>query len=104
LANKRYTARNLVSLAYVAAADSMDLSLPGTSFYAIIVFEIHVKIFDVPARKYRARQKSYNSGDIKFFLGVNFFTKFTEFTAEDSGHISCKFHWNIWLHSKIITI
>ena len=35
---------------------------------------------------------------------VNFFVKFTTFSEEDSGHISCKFHCNIWLHSKIITI
>jgi len=35
---------------------------------------------------------------------VNFFAIFTAFTEEDSGHITCKFHCNIWLHSKIITI
>jgi len=35
---------------------------------------------------------------------VNFVDIFTAFAEEDSGHISCKFHCNIWLHSKIIII
>jgi len=45
----------------------------------------------------------YEKFDISGIV-VNFFAKFTMITEEDSGHISCKFHWNIWLHSKIITI
>ena len=35
---------------------------------------------------------------------VNFFAKFTVLTEEDSDHIFCKIHRNIWLHSKIIAI
>jgi len=31
---------------------------------------------------------------------VNLFAKFTVLTEEDSGHIFCKFHYSIWLHSK----
>jgi len=35
----------------------------------------------------------------KFYISVivaDFFTKFTKFTEEDSGHIFSKFHYNIW--------
>jgi len=55
---------------------------------------------------YRERQKKSNPlGKIRYLWNCsNFFTKFTAFTEEDSGHISCKFHCNIWWHSKIITI
>ena len=50
-------------------------------------------------------QKSNPLGKIRYLWNCsNFFAKFTTFTEEDSGHISCEFHCNIWLHSKIITI
>jgi len=49
---------------------------------------------------YRVRQKSNPLGKVDISgIMVNFFAKFTVFSEEDSGHISCKFHCNIWLHS-----
>jgi len=54
---------------------------------------------------YKARQKiiPQEKFDISG-IEVNFFIKFTVFTEEDSGHISCIFYCNISLHSEIITI
>jgi len=40
---------------------------------------------------------------VNFVIVVaNFVAKFTVFTWEDSGHISCRFHCNMWLHSKTL--
>jgi len=43
-----------------------------------------------------------NLVEVKFKL--NFFTKLTVLTKEDSDHIFCKFLGNICLHSEIINI
>ena len=43
----------------------------------------------------------------KFIISVtvtDFFTKFTTFTEEDSGHVCSKFHYNICYGIKITTI
>jgi len=43
---------------------------------------------------YRARQKKVIPQEKFYISGIieDFFTKFTAFTDEDSGHISCKFY------------
>jgi len=54
---------------------------------------------------YRAHQKKNPIGKIWYlWKRSKFFTKFAVFIEENSGHIFCKFHCNILLHSKIITI